>query len=82
MPDCRKISTSSQTTKNKRKQNNRNKNTTVIENNEKHLDKDEGKKRSGSTDNHDPETYKPLKVVNINRFLKVKIIEKYKVTDK
>ena len=34
------------------------------------------------TDNHEPEKQRPLKIGNISRFLKVKIIEKYKVTDK
>ena len=46
------------------------------------MEKDARNKGAESTDNNDPETEKPLKVGNIYRFLKVKVIEKYKVTDK
>ena len=40
------------------------------------------KKRREFTDNPDPETDNKSKVGNISSFLKIKIIEKYKVTDK
>ena len=43
------------------------------------MEKDARKKGSESTDNNDTETEKPLKVGNIFRFLKVKVIEKYKI---
>ena len=58
------------------------KNTTAIENEEKHVEKDARKIVVESTDNYEPETEKPLKVGNIFRFLEFKGIENYKVTDK
>ena len=42
----------------------------------------QGRKEMSQLTNHKPETEKPLKVGNISRFLKVKEIENYKVTDK
>ena len=58
------------------------KDTNVIINKETHVDKDARKKGDESTDNHDPETEKQLKVVNIYRLIKVKGTENYRVTDK
>ena len=46
------------------------------------MDKDPGKMEAESTDNPEPETENPLKVGNISRFLKVKVIENYKVNCK
>ena len=45
------------------------------------MDKYAINKGAYSTDNPDPEIYKPSKLGNISRFLKVKGIEKDKVTD-
>ena len=66
MPKHRKIPTSNKTTKKNRKETNSKKNTTVIKNKEKHVDKDARKKGAESTDNSEPETEKPLKVGNFS----------------
>ena len=82
MPKRRNILTYNKTTKKKIKEIISKKNTTVIVNKEKHVDKDEGNKGAELADNPEPETQNPLKVGNISSFLKVKGIENYKVTSK
>ena len=53
-----------------------------MKNREKHVDKHARINGAELTGNPEPENEKSLKVGNISRFLKVNIIEKYKVTDK
>ena len=56
MPKRRNILTYNKTTKKKIKEINSKKNTTVIVNKEKHVDKDEGNKGAELADNPEPET--------------------------